>query len=194
MVVFGFIANRLNVGITGLEAGSRHALHPEVERGGGDALHCGRGVRDLPRDRAVFPHFRGALAADAGPRKWKKRRRTQSRSDEAVAKTIRMGLAAKLAVSRDREHGGLLRAYSATSTCAWSARHSQDLVEQSADRVADVIVRSTHYEMLHNDRDALYNIIQELGSEPGIQRIRIFNREGRITYSTDARGDRHGGG
>ena len=27
MVVFGFIANRLNVGTTGLEAGSRHALH-----------------------------------------------------------------------------------------------------------------------------------------------------------------------
>ena len=57
--------------------------------------------------------------------------------------------------------------------------------EQSADRITDVIVRSTHYEMLHNDRDALYNIIQELGSEPGIQRIRIFNKEGRITYSTD---------
>ena len=55
---------------------------------------------------------------------------------------------------------------------------SEDLVRQSADRIADVILRSTRYEMLHNDREALYNIIQELGSEPGIQRIRIFNKEG----------------
>ena len=65
--------------------------------------------------------------------------------------------------------------------------HSQDLVEQSADRITDVILRSTRYEMLHNDREALYNIIQELGSQPGIQRIRIFNKDGRITLSTDAR-------
>ena len=40
-------------------------------------------------------------------------------------------------------------------------------MEQSADRITDVILRSTHYEMLHNDRDALYNIIQELGSAAG---------------------------
>ncbi len=65
--------------------------------------------------------------------------------------------------------------------------HSQDLVEQAADRITDVILRSTRYEMLHNDREALYNIIQELGSQPGIQRIRIFNKDGRITLSTDAR-------
>ena len=65
--------------------------------------------------------------------------------------------------------------------------HSQDFVEQSADRITDVILRSTRYEMLHNDREALYNIIQELGSQPGIQRIRIFNKDGRITLSTDAR-------
>jgi len=65
--------------------------------------------------------------------------------------------------------------------------HSQDLVIQAADRITDVILRSTHYEMLHNDREALHNIVQELGSEPGIQRIRIFNKEGRITLSTDAR-------
>ncbi len=36
--------------------------------------------------------------------------------------------------------------------------------------------------MLHNDRAALYNIIQELGSENGIRRIRLFNKEGRITF------------
>ena len=65
-------------------------------------------------------------------------------------------------------------------------RHSQDLVLQAADRITDLILRSTRYEMLHNDREALYNVIQELGTEPGIRRIRIFNKEGRITVSTEA--------
>jgi two-component system NtrC family sensor kinase len=64
---------------------------------------------------------------------------------------------------------------------------AHDLVVQSADRVTDLILRSTKYEMLHNDREALYNVIQELGSEPGIRRIRLFNQDGRITLSTDHR-------
>ncbi len=57
--------------------------------------------------------------------------------------------------------------------------------KQSAHRVSDLILRSTRYEMLRNDRDALYNIIQEMGSEPGIQRIRISQQRRPITFSTD---------
>jgi two-component system NtrC family sensor kinase len=64
--------------------------------------------------------------------------------------------------------------------------HSEELIKQSAYRTADLILRSTHYEMLHNDRDALYNIIREMGSETGVRRIRLFNKEGRITLSTEA--------
>ena len=62
MVVFGFIANRLNVGTTGLEAGSGTHYIPEVERGGGHAFDRGRGLRHLPRHRAILPRFRGAVA------------------------------------------------------------------------------------------------------------------------------------
>jgi len=64
---------------------------------------------------------------------------------------------------------------------------SQDQVEQAANRITDLIVRSTHYEMLRNDRDALLHMIQEVGSGPGIQRIRILNKDGLIIYSTEAR-------
>jgi two-component system, NtrC family, sensor kinase len=63
---------------------------------------------------------------------------------------------------------------------------SQDQVEQSANRITDLIVRSTHYEMLRNDKDALLNMIHEVGSEPGIRRIRILNKDGLIIYSTRA--------
>ena len=62
---------------------------------------------------------------------------------------------------------------------------SQDQVEQAANRITDLIVRSTHYEMLRNDRDALLNMIHEVGSGPGIQRIRVLNKDGLIVYSTD---------
>jgi two-component system NtrC family sensor kinase len=64
-------------------------------------------------------------------------------------------------------------------------RHSEELVLQSADRISDIIRSSTRYQMLHNDREALYQAIRDMGSEPGIRRIRIFNKEGRISFSTD---------
>ena len=55
----------------------------------------------------------------------------------------------------------------------------------SAERVSDVIKRSTSYYMLRNDRQGLYHIIGTMANEPGMVRIRIFNQEGRISFSTD---------
>lgn len=63
-------------------------------------------------------------------------------------------------------------------------RQAEELVIQAADRISDLIQRSTRYLMLRNDREALYQVIHTLGSEPGIRRIRIFNEEGRISFST----------
>ena len=64
-------------------------------------------------------------------------------------------------------------------------RHSEELVLQSADRISDLIQRSTEYQMLHNDREALYQMIKSTGQRAGLRRIRIFNEEGRISFSTD---------
>src|SRR5271165_1916583 len=55
----------------------------------------------------------------------------------------------------------------------------------SAERVSDVISRSTAYYMLHNDREGLYDSIQTIADAPGMLKVRIFDREGRIGYSTD---------
>jgi len=76
-------------------------------------------------------------------------------------------------------------------------RNSEDIVLQSAERVSDIIQRSTRYQMLNHDRAALYQSIRDMGSQPGIRRIRIFNKEGRIMFSTDpaetnAMVDKHG--
>jgi two-component system NtrC family sensor kinase len=97
-----------------------------------------------------------------------------------------MGLAAKLAICVIASTAAFFALFGYINLKAERA-HSESLIEQAADRVTDIILRSTRYEMLHNDRDALVNIIQELGSEPGIQRVRIFNKDGRITLSTEAR-------
>src|ERR1041385_3210500 len=49
----------------------------------------------------------------------------------------------------------------------------------SAERVSDVIKRSTSYHMMRNDRDALYQSIATMASEPGIVRIRIDRKSTR---------------
>ena len=55
----------------------------------------------------------------------------------------------------------------------------------SAERVSDVIKHSASYYMLRNQRDGLYHTILDIANEPGIVRIRIFNKEGRISFSSD---------
>ena len=96
----------------------------------------------------------------------------------------RLGLAAKLAICVIASTAAFFALFGYINL-RMERSHSEDLIKQSAYRVADIILRSTHEEMLHNDRDALYNIIRGLGSETGIRRIRLFNKEGRITLSTD---------
>jgi two-component system NtrC family sensor kinase len=65
-------------------------------------------------------------------------------------------------------------------------RHSEELVRQSADHISDVILRATHRQMLTNDREALRLVVNDIGSDPGIKRIRVFNKDGRVSFSTDA--------
>ena len=99
-------------------------------------------------------------------------------------KKLRLGLAAKLAICVIASTAAFFTLFGILNLRVERAQQ-QEFVLQAADRVTDVILRSTHYEMLRNDRDALYNVVQELGSEPGIRRIRIFNKEGRITISSE---------
>ena len=63
----------------------------------------------------------------------------------------------------------------------------QEIIFQSADRINDIIRRSIRYSMLRNQREEVFHIINTIGHENGISRIRIFNREGQISFSTDDR-------
>ena len=65
-------------------------------------------------------------------------------------------------------------------------RHLEAATLTAAERVSDVIRRSTAYYMLRNDREGLYHTIQTMADEPGMVKVRIIDRDGRITYSTDS--------
>lgn len=64
-------------------------------------------------------------------------------------------------------------------------QHLEAATLQAAERQSDVIKRSTSYYMMGNDRGGLYEIINTMADEPGVKRIRIINKEGLISYSTD---------
>jgi two-component system NtrC family sensor kinase len=64
-------------------------------------------------------------------------------------------------------------------------RQMMDMVLLSADRTSDIIQRSTRSAMLRNQRAELHEMINNMASEPGLQGIRVFNKQGDIMFSSD---------
>jgi two-component system, NtrC family, sensor kinase len=64
-------------------------------------------------------------------------------------------------------------------------QHLEEAALLSAERVSDVIKRSTTEYMLRNDREGLYRTIHTIADQPGMSKVRIFDKEGRISYSSD---------
>lgn len=62
--------------------------------------------------------------------------------------------------------------------------HLMENVDASAARVSDLIARSTRYSMLLNRKEDVHNIISSVGEEPGIEGIRIYNKQGAIVFAT----------
>ena len=64
-------------------------------------------------------------------------------------------------------------------------QHMEAATLLSAERISDVIRRNTTEYMLRNDRDGLHHAISAMANEPGVVRLRVFDREGRISYSSE---------
>ena len=65
--------------------------------------------------------------------------------------------------------------------------HEKQLIAErtrSADQLGETIKSSTHYDMLENRRDNLHRQIGAIGGKAGIERVRVFNKEGRIVFSS----------
>jgi two-component system NtrC family sensor kinase len=64
------------------------------------------------------------------------------------------------------------------------------LIAQAIDGAAlfgDTITRATHDQMLQGRKDQAYSVIREIGGLPRIDDVRLFNKEGKVTFSTDAK-------
>jgi two-component system NtrC family sensor kinase len=64
-------------------------------------------------------------------------------------------------------------------------QHLEAATLANAERVSDLIKRSTAYYMLRNDRDGLYHVIRSITDDDGVIKVRILDQEGRVSYSTD---------
>jgi two-component system NtrC family sensor kinase len=62
--------------------------------------------------------------------------------------------------------------------------HLMENVELSAQRVSDVIARSTRHSMLLNRKEDVQQIIASVGNEPGMEGIRIYNKAGEVIFAT----------
>lgn len=66
----------------------------------------------------------------------------------------------------------------------------EDLVKVSTihgTNLADTLTRSARYSMLRDDREALSNLIANVGAQEEVEHVRIFNKKGRIAFSSDPR-------
>jgi len=70
-------------------------------------------------------------------------------------------------------------------TVNWHTRQYMKTATQNVARVSDVIQRSMHYSMLLNRREDIEHIIRTVGNEPGIEAVRIYNKKGEMTFSSN---------
>ncbi|MBM4312425.1 MAG: HAMP domain-containing protein [Deltaproteobacteria bacterium] len=54
-----------------------------------------------------------------------------------------------------------------------------------ADKLSETIIKTTHYEMLEDKRQRAYEMIREVGTLQGVDHIRMINKNGYITFSTE---------
>ncbi len=60
-------------------------------------------------------------------------------------------------------------------------------IEHNAHQMSETIKSSTKFDMLLNRREHVHRIIDTIGQQDGIEKVRIFNKEGEIIYSSAKR-------
>ena len=59
-----------------------------------------------------------------------------------------------------------------------------DAAVARVNQLTDVVIRSTRFAMLQNERHRVHRIIEDIASDKSVDRIRIFNKDGLIVDST----------
>lgn len=63
--------------------------------------------------------------------------------------------------------------------------HLMKEVVRGATQFSETVKRITYHDMLVDKRDNVYRIMETIGEQAGIEKVRVFNPEGRIMFSTD---------
>ena len=83
---------------------------------------------------------------------------------------------------------GLILAVSITAWAYYNIGHQKQMavenIVEGADRLGNTIRLGVHYAMVINSRDDITRIIKNIGQQEGIENIRIYNKAGKISYST----------
>ncbi len=78
----------------------------------------------------------------------------------------------------------IIAAVSGLITVRSQERQLLDAIILGADQLSRGIASATWHAMLADHRDAAYAVMQTIAEKQGIDRIRIFNRDGQVMYST----------
>jgi two-component system, NtrC family, sensor kinase len=63
----------------------------------------------------------------------------------------------------------------------------EDQLQAGANRTGDIIRQSLFTSMLQNERETTNAIITLVGTEPDVEGVRVYNKDGRIMFSADSR-------
>ena len=64
-------------------------------------------------------------------------------------------------------------------------RQLDDMTLKSASRISETIKKSIRFDMLENRKENAYRIMETIGAQEGIEKVRIYGSEGGILFSTD---------
>ncbi len=70
-------------------------------------------------------------------------------------------------------------------TISNQSNQMMDMMVHNATATTDLIRSSIHYSMQQHRKEDAYRIIEAIGREPEVVDIRLYNKDGVITYSTD---------
>src|SRR6185369_2672251 len=96
---------------------------------------------------------------------------------------LRLNLISKLTIATSLVLLGTLALFAYLNLNSLKDLLLQEAITE-ADKITETIIRTTHNQMLRDDRPQFYRTIEEIGSQRGVERIRLINKTGRVIYST----------
>jgi two-component system NtrC family sensor kinase len=67
---------------------------------------------------------------------------------------------------------------------SFQSQHLDETILRSASQLSETIKKSIKYDMLENRKEHAYRIMETIGQQEGIEKVRIYNSEGKIVFST----------